>query len=569
VRIEGSERSGGGGDARLGQAAEKPVDEAGLEVAEDVPDELREPELDRGDEVAQEPDRVLEHELDRVLALLEDRHQLGLELGQELDHLADGFRQSGQVALVLVLDLLGLFVRLFSRLLVFLGQLLGEVVLLLVDALAQLVELRRHLLLGGLADGLEVLGQAGDVVLILAWPFATSLLASFSRLCTKAATRSATASIAFVKFARCRSVMSLISFGTGRKRSATQRTLPAASRVAVVLELLDLGARARLHVLERRVHAAVEPRHGLGLERGELGVDRLLRLVEDLLDVVGDFLAPVLVLLLGRELAGLHLAGGLRAHGPELVEADLRVARGLGHALGQRLLLLPAVLLGAGVRVLVDRAFVGDDLAEARVVRLLELRGVEVGFLEALVGGFLARLQRDLFGGLGRGHGAAGIDRGRRRPRARRAVAWTGLPGTAPVFGGASEAAFMPADAWSDCSFALPETAPLSCSFSPPSMNLSASSRVFGMTFSISARSTARKLSGSGLPASADFMSSTLLACAPASFSLGGPWAAACASAAFFDGGGCCLTLAALVPTWDLSRWKRGSLAASRRAGFG
>ena len=122
----------------------------------------------------------------------------------------------------------------------------------------------------------------------------------------------------------------------------------------------------------------------------------------------------------------------------------------------------------------------------------------------------------------------------------------TGLAGTAPVSGGASVADFSPADAWSDCSLVLPETEPLSCSFSPPVMNLSASSRVLGMTFSISARRAARKLSGSGLPVSAAPMASALLACAPASFSFGGPCAAACASLAFFDAGGCCLTLFAL-----------------------
>ena len=70
-----------------------------------------------------------------------------------------------------------------------------------------------------------------------------SLLAALRRPSTNAATRVATPSMAVLKFWRCRSVIRLISSGTGRKRSATQRSFPSAPEYRSFLNF-SISARA-------------------------------------------------------------------------------------------------------------------------------------------------------------------------------------------------------------------------------------------------------------------------------------------------------------------------------------
>jgi hypothetical protein len=98
------------GDAHRCQRTEQPLHETGLEVRPDVADESLETTFDGGDQVTEEGDWIVEDALDRILALLQDGHQLGLEFEQCLDHFAELFGELLQQALVLVLHRLQRFV---------------------------------------------------------------------------------------------------------------------------------------------------------------------------------------------------------------------------------------------------------------------------------------------------------------------------------------------------------------------------------------------------------------------------------------------------------------------------
>ena len=155
----------------LGQRAEQPLHEAGLQVGPDVAGELAEAQLDGRQQVAQEADRVGEDQLDGVGALAQDGHQLVLELDDGLDDRVQLLDERGDQALVRVLDLLQRLVGLVESLLVFLRQRFGELLLLVVNAVFQLLEASATSCCALLRDRLQFLGLAGDVGLDLCLPF--------------------------------------------------------------------------------------------------------------------------------------------------------------------------------------------------------------------------------------------------------------------------------------------------------------------------------------------------------------------------------------------------------------
>ena len=69
--ISGSENAFGNVDAR--QRAGEPVDQAGLEVSEEIVGEVHEAELGGLDQIADERQRVLENALERGAGLLDIR----------------------------------------------------------------------------------------------------------------------------------------------------------------------------------------------------------------------------------------------------------------------------------------------------------------------------------------------------------------------------------------------------------------------------------------------------------------------------------------------------------------
>ena len=124
----------------------------------DVVDELIEPELDRVDQIGEELDRIVENQLDGLFALLDETHDSRFEFLERLDDFGERIEEARGEAFVLLLNLLEALVCLVVRFLVFLRELLGEIVLLVVDALLELLEAAGHFLRGGLAEG-DVLGD--------------------------------------------------------------------------------------------------------------------------------------------------------------------------------------------------------------------------------------------------------------------------------------------------------------------------------------------------------------------------------------------------------------------------
>src|SRR5258708_3624682 len=120
-----------------------------------------------GDQVAEESDGVGDDQADGVRSLLEQRHQLVFELAEDLDDLAEFLYECSNEALVRVLNLFQRLVGFVERGFVFLRELLGQVVFLVVDALRELLEAALNLFSSGSADRFQVWREARDVGLDL------------------------------------------------------------------------------------------------------------------------------------------------------------------------------------------------------------------------------------------------------------------------------------------------------------------------------------------------------------------------------------------------------------------
>ncbi len=273
-------------DPAFGHLPEQPLQEAGLQVLPDVVDELRQPLLDRRQQVLQEADRVGDDQVDGLLGLGQQGQDPVAEVAQDLDHLAQRVDQFLRQALVFVLDLLERGGPLVVGLVVALGQLLRQVVLLLVHALAQLVETFLHVLLGGLAHGLQVGRQALDVVVDLLLSRGDGVLRLLETRVDEVG-HPDHQGVQLPGEHLVRLVEPVLDLVRQRQELVLQPQGLPEPAVPIVEAVRDVVA----HLGDGVVGALVEDRADFRLQLGEFRVHRRLGARVDPLDVVGDLLA--------------------------------------------------------------------------------------------------------------------------------------------------------------------------------------------------------------------------------------------------------------------------------------
>ena len=356
--------------------------------------------------------RVRDDQLDGVGPLAEDRHQLVLELAEDLDDLADLFRQRLDESLVLVLDLLQRLVRLVEALLVFLRQRLRQRVLLLFDALLELGESAGHVGLRLLGDLLQLLRLAGDERLDLGLAFRDFRLRFLEPLLDDGGDahdqgihlpleHRAPLLVERVHFVG--QALELVADPPGGTDDGNRE-------VAVDLVGANLGIDELRHGVQRGVDAAVEHAVDFRIERREPRFDARLGCRVDRLDLVDDRFPLRFVCRLLLLLARQDLCVGAAAHAHDRGGAHLGGGDGArGHG-RQRRLLGGAEFPGPGVSVLLDLVLGGYNRCETRVVRLLHLRSRDLRLFHLFVGVLLRVLKRDVGVALRGRHPFCGIN---------------------------------------------------------------------------------------------------------------------------------------------------------------